>query len=575
MEHLRRIIDPFALSSYRKALSPALVSAAGLALGDMADAVVLGRRMGSTGLAAVSLALPVFMFINLIMHGFGAGGAIVFSRFLGEGKPQRAADSFSQVLTTVIITGGMLALTGTLFLTPLLRLLGVSPENSELYAATRTYVQYILLGIPVFFISYVLNYYLRNDDNQVLASRGFTVGNLTDLGLNILLVLVLDLGVLGAALSTLLGQCVAIVIYLPGLFRKSHALHLHPVRIRIPEVAGCFSVGLSTSVQYAYQFLFYLLVNRILMVGAGETGVAVFNVLQNISYLALYLYDGAAKAAQPLVSTYAGEHNRASCRSTLFLSLFTGNFLGGLVCTLLAVAAPAVCLLFGLSGAGQLAIGSVAVRVYCVSLLFAGSNTILESYCQACGQERRALILATLRGAALLLPGTVVFSMFDVRVFWWLFPSVEILSLAVFLVAAPLLAPIRHDGAAVFTYTIPCTSRDISGLVQHIQQFCSEHGATPSQEFFAGMAVEEVCLSALEHLFGDRRDGIVQVTVVSPSDGVFELHIRDNGKRFDPFLAPMESGNKLSSIGIEVIRRKAKSFFYRHYQGFNTLTICI
>ena len=46
--------------------------------------------------------------------------------------------------------------------------------------------------------------------------------------------------------------------------------------------------------QYLYQFVFYLLANRALMAGAGENGVAIFNVLQNLSYLVLYLYDGAA-----------------------------------------------------------------------------------------------------------------------------------------------------------------------------------------------------------------------------------------------------------------------------------------
>ena len=72
--------------------------------------------------------------------------------------------------------------------------------------------------------------------------------------------------------------------------------------------------------QYLYQFVFYLLANRALMAGAGENGVAIFNVLQNLSYLVLYLYDGAAKAAQPLVSTYAAERNRAGSRSTLTLA---------------------------------------------------------------------------------------------------------------------------------------------------------------------------------------------------------------------------------------------------------------
>lgn len=110
---------------------------------------------------------------------------------------------------------------GNLFLSPLLRLLGVQPGDGLVYEACREYVRVILYGMPVLFSSYLLNYYLRNDNNQNLAVVGFTVGNLSDLGMNILFVLILDMGVLGAAISTVLGQAIAICIYLPGFFLES------------------------------------------------------------------------------------------------------------------------------------------------------------------------------------------------------------------------------------------------------------------------------------------------------------------------------------------------------------------
>lgn len=158
--------------------------------------------------------------------------------------------------------------------------------------------------------------------------------------------------------------------------------------------------------QYLYQFVFYLLANRALMAGAGENGVAIFNVLQNLSYLVLYLYDGAAKAAQPLVSTYAAERNRAGSRSTLTLALATGNGLGILLCLALSLAAPAVCGVFGLTEPSAVAAGAAAVRIYCLGLVLGGTNQLLEGYDQARGLEKRSLLLATLRGAAVLLPGT-------------------------------------------------------------------------------------------------------------------------------------------------------------------------
>ena len=79
---------------------------------------------------------------------------------------------------------------------------------------------------------------------------------------------------------------------------------------------------------------------------------------------------------------------------------------------------------------------------------------------------------------------------------------------------------------------------------------------------------------ALENVFGERDDGVVQVTVIAAEQGDFELHIRDNGNRYDPFEKCSDPSDP-NAMGIEVIRRKCKSFFYRHYQGFNTLTLTI
>lgn len=569
MKTLCRVIDPFAAASYRQALAPALLSALGLALGDMADAVVLGQRMGATGLAAVNLALPVFMVINLLMHGMGAGGSIRFAQALGAGKPREAAENFTQVFAVTVAGGALLALAGLLFLPQLMVVLGAGGASAPLYAATRRYVQLILLGIPVFFASYLLNYYLRNDDNQELAGRGFLAGNLADLALNVLLVLVLDMGVTGAALSTILGQCVAVVLYLPGLGPRRHFLRLCPAALRPRELGRSAVLGGSTSVQYLYQFLFYLLANRALMAGAGENGVAIFNVLQNLSYLVLYLYDGAAKAAQPLVSTYTAECNAAGSRSTLGLALATGNGLGILLCLGLGMAAPAVCGVFGLAGPALLAEGAAAVRIYCLGLVLGGTNQLLENYDQARGREKRALLLATLRGAAVLLPAMVLFALLPVALFWWLFPAVELVSLGLFVLLAPRLVAAPPAEEAL-SQTISCNSRDIGALTRRVQDFCACHGADKARQYFAGMAVEEICLAAMEHLFAQRQDGIIQVTVVAAQDGTFALHFRDNSACRDPFAG---AGSPQSEPGIAVIRQKARRFFYRHYQGFNTLTI--
>ena len=161
-------------------LVPSMVAAIGLAAGDMADAVVIGQRMGATGLAAVSLALPVFMMINVLVHGLGIGGSVRYSKYMGEGKEEKAVENFNQILLAGLTVSAFLAAFGNLFLAQVMALLGVKKDAGMLYEVSREYVRTIFTGMPVLFISYILNYYLRNDDNQKLASFGFTVANLCD-----------------------------------------------------------------------------------------------------------------------------------------------------------------------------------------------------------------------------------------------------------------------------------------------------------------------------------------------------------------------------------------------------------
>lgn len=79
--------------------------------------------------------------------------------------------------------------------------------------------------------------------------------------------------------------------------------------------------------------------------------------------------------------------------------------------------------------------------------------------------------------------------------------------------------------------------------------------------------------------FHRQQAGFLQITLVALPNHEFELHIRDNGQAFDPFSQKAEKvGNAdsdVDTIGILVIREKAKDFFYHQYQGFNTLVVRI
>lgn len=569
--------DPFAASMYRRLVAPALLTSLGMAFSDMADAIVVGRRMGATGLAAIGMTLPLFMVINLLMHGFGIGGSVRFAQLMAEGKAEQAR--LNQRRITQLALGVSVALAGLANLFPheMMRLLGCAQADAALYRQTLDYARITAGGAPLFFFSYITAYYLRADGHERLAGAAQLAGTAADILLNVLLVLALDMGAAGAALSTLAGCLLTGLICLPAL--RGRALWRYASGLS--EGWECFRAGLATSVQYAYQMAFLLLANRALMRIGGETSVAVFDMVQNASYLLIYLYDAAAKALQPLAGTFHGEKNRAATHAVLRLALRYGLLCGGAAALLIACFPQAVCALFGLSGAQALATGGYALRVYCISSLFAGAGILLESYYQAVGEERSTFVIATFRGCAVLLPVTLLLAVVLPEDIWWTFPITEGLSLALFWLwrrfAAPMGSVLAQE--RVLPATIRSRTDDLSGLMARIDDFCDRWGASPRQRYFVTMTAEEISLAIIEKAFDRMTDGYIQITLIALENGDFELHIRDNATFFNPFsmetAAVTEADFDMDAMGMLVVKKRAKSFYYRQYQGFNTLVVIL
>ncbi len=568
----------FSNKMFQRLWLPSMAMAFGLALGDMADAIVVGQKMGAMGLAAISLALPVYMVINVFVHGFGIGGSVRFSTLLGEGKKEEAVRSFNQIFGLLVILSLLFGVLGNAAIVPFLKLLGVSSGDGAVYIACKQYVRVLLCGLPVLFISYILNYYLRNDDHQTLAAVGFTVGNLSDLLMNVIFVLVLDMGVVGAALSTILGQLITILIFLPGVLGKKGLAKLHP-SMMLPKDFGetlhSFRVGFSSSIEYLWQFLFLLLVNRSLMAYAGEEGVAVFDMVQNMSYLITYVYEYTAKAMQPLVSTYSGECNRRGVRHILEKGLRYGSAAGIGISLFLFAFPMLTCRLFGLDGSGLKDVGSLAIRIYCLGGFMGGINTILENYYQSRSDEKPAYLLSTLRSAAVKIPAAVLLIPFGMPVMWFFYPLNEYLSFGIFKLLEKRIRKPEVPEERIYHCMIENKMSDFSSLLSETQAFCEKWGADEKQQYFVNMSVEEVCQVIMKYAFSEEEGSYIEITLIARENGEIELHLRDNAKTFDPFSQQKEGEWNLDLMGVMVVKEKAKDFLYRRYQGFNTTIIKI
>ena len=573
--------DYFIPKMFYRLMIPSVISSFGFALADMADALVVGQKLGEVGLAAISLCLPLFMLINIFMDGLGIGGSVLFSQKLGEGDVDGARRCFNRTWTAVLVLGCMIGIIVNLFDAPCLELLGTQKNDGSVYYACRDYVKIVAAGAPLLMLNVVFANFLRNDNNAALASAGFLTGNAVDIVLNIVLVIFCDLGTRGAALSTVIGSAIAIAIYAPGIIGKAaDVIQIEKFAVDMKETIYCFKTGFATSVRHLLQLVFFLIINRLLMSKSGESGVAVFDIVYNVSFFAVYLCNGIAEAAQPLVSTFTGENNEGDCRYILRLSKIWAVCLGAVVAALVAANAERISLFFGIP-ASLVSDSAAAVRIYCIGFAPLGLNIINEKYYQSKNLFWPSFLIVVMREFAILILCEVAFSWTGVLAIWFMYPVTEIATYLIFKLIRRRVVTERGMLGSDRIFRITLTEAgDIGNVMQRCGEFCKRFGADAKCEFAVTLVTEEICMSIMRNAMKDVSDGKIRITVLALENGDFAVNFLDNAVEFNPFSfvtgkITAESEFNIDEISMTMIKNKTKKMTYHKCGGFNSLAVYI
>lgn len=573
----------FVRKSFYRFFLPSLLSCLGIAAGGLADCIFVGNAIGPVGMTAISIGQPVYMLFNTVSYSLSIGGSIRYAAALGEGREDEGNRIFANVLFTDLLVNSILCGLGLLFLPQVLAFLGAGTPGTEVWANCEALIRAQLLLVPVMFCQGPFYYFVNCDNDPKLAAAAFVTSNSLDILFNYLFVARMGLGVAGSVYSTGIGAAVMILMSLLHFVKKRGCLRFRLPRFSLNIVWSAFRTGFATSVQYVYQFVTILVCNRLLMSAGGELAVAVFGIVFNVALVAVSIFDAVSMALQPMVSTFLGERNRRNILCTLRESFRVAIAVVALLSALLLGLPGQIGFAFGLRTAEELAMGTAAIRVYALCLLPSGINMVLTYYYQALGQERVSYLLFTLRSLVFFLSFSLLFSRLGVEVFWWTYPCMELASLAVLALydrRQGTWTYLPEDDSHVFTAFLDSRDADPGAVGAEVGAYLEGIDASPTQSYFASIAVEEICGVILDRAFS-QRDGYIQFTIVPNEDGTITLHLRDNAEAaFNPFELntediSLENGTGLDAIGVKLIKDKAKEFFYRRYAGFNTLVVRI
>ena len=167
------------------------------------DGIFVGHGVGEIGLAGVNLATPIFTVILAISLWIGIGGATNFSMAMGEDDTGKARSSFTLSLTIFIALLGAISIFGYFNIDTVASWLGA---NEETMAPTIDYLQVLFTLGWVLGLQQLLSIFIRNDGRPILGMVSLGITSVVNVALNYVFIFIMDLGVYGAALATVLGR---------------------------------------------------------------------------------------------------------------------------------------------------------------------------------------------------------------------------------------------------------------------------------------------------------------------------------------------------------------------------------
>lgn len=567
----------FVRGAFRRFYIPALLSSFWLAVAGVADSIFVGNGIGSAGLAAISLGQPIYLFYNILSYGFSIGGSIHYASAMAEGHAEEGNRIFHTIWKLLLGTYLLTVALGLIFQPQLMHVLGANPENGVQW----TYIRTQLIFVPIMFCQGPFYFFVNADNGPKTAAVAMTVSGITDAIFSYIFIIRMRMGVEGSVYSTVAGAVLMLIITGSHIARKKGELRFRWTPMDWKVVGPSARTGFATSVQYLYQFLTMIAINRILLRLGGSIAVAAFDVVYNISLLVASITEGAIYATEPMLSSYRSERNLDNIRITLALSFKWSTIITIVFGAVLAIFPEQLSAVFGMTTGREMIYSSQGIRIYALSVLPAMVNLLFCGYYQSVFKEWLAYVITFLRSLLLYFTALYFCSRQGMDSIWYAFLMDEMMTLliwipiAVFMGGLLQMKDINVQNAK--TVIIDNSSQDINRIIQELQAFCEERGANAKQAMYIGLTVEEICCAIIERFRSKMGEIYSQVTVVVEDEDV-TLHLRDNAYEFNALAEDtegisLEEGRQLELVGLRIVQKKAKEFYYRRYSGFNTLVI--
>ena len=412
---------------------PGIIAMTASSLYNMVDSIFIGHGVGAMALSGLTVAKPFMDICAAFGTLVGVGASSLVAIKLGEKDYRSANDVLANVILLNVLLGALVMAVGLYWLDPILYAFGASDVT---IAYAREYMEIILWGNILTHIYYGLNSMLRSIGHPKIAMYATIVAVVTNIILDPIFIFVLDMGVRGAALATMISQLVSVIIELVIFLNPKEVIYFHRGIWRLKRDITMRALGIGTApflMHMASCFVVIVLNNQLKRYG-GDMAIATFGITNRFMFFFAMVVMGLNQGMQPIVGYNYGAKLFDRMTRALKLTAMCATCVMG-VLWLFGLIWPEGFIRLFTHDELLIAQSIAPARVMLCTMVMVGFPMVVGNFYTSIGMSGKAIFLSLTRQVIFLIPCILLLPLlFQVLNFtpiwgvWWSLPICDALA---------------------------------------------------------------------------------------------------------------------------------------------------
>ncbi len=408
---------------YRRFLLSSLGSALAMSVYSFVDTIAVGQSEGDLGSAAMAVISPLYGSLVFLAIVFGIGGAVLMSNAKGEDNEEKGNAVFTASLAAM---GVVIAVSWIMFALFYRQIFTFFGADADLMPVVMRYAKWIIRFFPVFIVPTFISAFIRNDGAPGLCTAAVMAGGCLNIFGDWFLVFPMGMGMEGAAIATVAGGCLQVLIMHTHFFRKDCHLKLVRPRRFLRGIKRTVAVGFSSGILELGSVIIPVLMNNQIGRYGSNVELAAYGVLAAITPLFQALFSGVGQTIQPLVSVNYGAGNKDRVRDFWQKAFATAGIFGTVFLLLGELFPRQIMKLFVDASPAALQAAPGIFRRYFLLMLPLSLTVLSIYYLQAIVEEKSAVLISALRVALFCAAAFALPAVCGLKGLWLALPCSEL-----------------------------------------------------------------------------------------------------------------------------------------------------